>query len=300
MSRVPRIVPCLWFDDQAREAMQVYTSCFEGSRIVHVEGYPDESLDPHFVGMSGRVIQGSFELAGHPFVCLDGGPMFAFTPAISLFCSFGDDKALRLAWDTLLDGGAVMMELQEYPWSPRYGWLRDRFGLTWQLTLEGEGRPGPRITPSLMFTGPAAGKAQEAMGRYTGLFERSDVDAVVPYEAGDRDTPGLVKHARFHLDDAHFTAMDSTFEHGFTFNEAVSLMVHCADQAEIDRYWQALTADGGQESQCGWLKDPYGVSWQIIPANLGELLGAGPGAVQAMMAMRKLDIAALQRAGATT
>jgi predicted 3-demethylubiquinone-9 3-methyltransferase (glyoxalase superfamily) len=297
---MPRIVPFLWFHDQAEAAMQLYTSSFEDSRILHVERYPDGSIDPHFEGMSGKVIQGSFELCGQPFACLDGGPMFSFTPAISLYCSFDTVEAVAATWEQLLEGGEVMMGLQEYPWSPRYGWLRDRFGLTWQLSVHGDDRPAQRITPALMFTGPAAGNAHQAIARYTALFEGSGVDAVVPYEPGDRDTPGLVKHARFHLGDNHFMAMDSTIEHGFTFNEAFSLFVNCSDQAEIDHYWEVLTADGGQESQCGWLKDPDGLSWQIIPANMGELLAAGPSAIQAMMAMQKIDIAGLQRAGAAS
>lgn len=293
---MPTIVPFLWFDDQAEEAMALYTSTFEDSRILHVERYPDESLDPHFAGMSGKVIQGSFELWGQPFACLDGGPLFSFTPAISLYCSFDGNEAAAAVWERLLEGGEVMMDLQAYPWSPYFGWLRDRFGLTWQLAVHGDDRPAQRITPALMFTGPAAGKARQAMARYTALFDDAGVDAVHAYEEGDGDTPGLVKHARFHLGDNHFMAMDSSHEHGFTFNEAFSLFVNCADQAEIDRYWDALTADGGQESQCGWLKDPDGVSWQIIPANMGELLSAGPQAIQAMMAMQKIDIGGLRRA----
>jgi predicted 3-demethylubiquinone-9 3-methyltransferase (glyoxalase superfamily) len=297
---MPAITPFLWFDHQADEAMAFYTSIFDDSRIGHVERYPDESLDPHYAGMSGKVISGSFELCGQPFLCLDGGPLFPINPAISFYCAFDAATAIESAWQRLSEGGQVLMELQEYPWAPAYGWVRDRYGVSWQLALhpgDSGDAPPQRITPLLMFTGPAAGRAEQAMADYVALFDASGVDALVPYEEGDADTPGLVKHARFHLGDNHFMAMDSTFSHGFTFSEGVSLFVSCQDQAEIDRYWDALTAGGDGEGQCGWCKDPFGVSWQIIPANLGELLGAGPAAVQAMMKMGKLDVAELERAG---
>ncbi|QQB13661.1 VOC family protein [Brevibacterium casei] len=150
------IVPCLWFTDRAEEAMEFYCTVFPDSRIVSIERYPDESLDEHFAGMSGKVITGVFELDGNRFICLDGGP-------------------------------------------------------------------------------------------------------------------------------------------AFTFNEAISLTVECADQAEIDHYWQALSAVPESE-QCGWLKDRYGVSWQIVPKNLDELM-TGDAQVRALMGMKKIVIADLVAAG---
>jgi len=142
----------LWFDQQAEEAMNYYCSVFPDARIVHIERYPDESLDEHFMGMNGKVITGVFELAGQQFMCLDGGPVF-------------------------------------------------------------------------------------------------------------------------------------------TINEAVSFHVSCKDQAEIDYYWSSLSHVPEAE-QCGWCKDKFGVSWQIIPENMHELISS-PAAVQAMMHMKKIDIAGL-------
>ena len=292
---MPSITPFLWFDDRAEEAMTFYVSLFDDSRVLHVERYPDESLDPHFAGMSGKVITGVFQLCGRTFQCLDGGPMFPLHPAVSLYCTFPDRTSLEATWARLVEDGKTLMEYGSYPWSAGYGWLQDRYGLSWQLALD-ESAAEPSITPALMFTQAAAGRAEQAMTAWTSLFPDSGVDLVVRYEEGDPDTPGLVKHARFHLAGSTFTAMDSTGPHEFTFSEAHSLMVTCADQAEIDRYWDALTADGGSESQCGWCKDRFGLSWQIIPERMGDLLGAGPAAVQAMMKMQKIDIAELERA----
>jgi predicted 3-demethylubiquinone-9 3-methyltransferase (glyoxalase superfamily) len=294
---MPQLVPFLWFDRHADEAMAYYTSIFDDSRIGHVERYPDESLDPHFATMTGKVIMGSFELCGQPFLCLDGGPQFPINPSISFSCAFDERDAIESAWRQLTEGGTVLMPFQAYPWATAFGWVQDRYGVSWQLAMTAADPPPQRITPMLLFTGPAAGQAATAMGQYTTLFDGSGIDALTVYEDGDDDTPGLVKHARFHLGDQHFLAMDSTLSHDFTFSEGISLFVSCQDQAEIDRYWHTLTSGGGSEGQCGWCQDAFGVSWQIIPANMGELLGSGPAAVQAMMRMSKVNIAELERAG---
>jgi predicted 3-demethylubiquinone-9 3-methyltransferase (glyoxalase superfamily) len=144
------VIPSLWFDNNAEEAMNYYVEVFPNSKIDHIEHYPDESLDEHFKGMSGKVINGQFSLNGLQFVCLDGGPLFKF-------------------------------------------------------------------------------------------------------------------------------------------NEAVSFTVRCKDQAEIDHYWEKLSAVPESE-QCGWCKDKFGVSWQIIPENLGELIST-PEGVQTMMGQHKIVIA---------
>lgn len=152
---VQKITPSLWFDMRAEEAMQYYCSVFPNSEILHVEKYPDESLDEHFKGMSGKVINGEFNLNGQRFVCLDGGPIFKF-------------------------------------------------------------------------------------------------------------------------------------------NEAISFIVSCQDQEEIDYYWSKLSHVPESE-QCGWCKDKFGISWQIIPANMGELISTGS-AIQKMMSMKKINIKELQEA----
>lgn len=152
---VQKITPFLWFHNNAKEAMSYYVGVFPDSQQGHVQSYPDESLDPHFQGMSGKVITGEFFLSGQRFLCLDGGPEF-------------------------------------------------------------------------------------------------------------------------------------------TFNEAISFLVECKDQAELDYYWDKLSHVPGAE-QCGWCKDKFGVSWQIVPADMGALLQS-PGAVQAMMQMKKIVIADLQTA----
>lgn len=155
MASSQKITPGLWFDNNAKEAMDYYCSVFPDAKILSVDYYPDESLDPHFEGMHGKVLNGRFELMGQQFTCLDGGPLFKF-------------------------------------------------------------------------------------------------------------------------------------------NEAVSFIITCKDQAEIDHYWESLSHNPEAE-QCGWCKDRFGMSWQILPENMGDLMN-GPAAIQAMMKMKKIVIAELAAA----
>ena len=123
MSGIAAIQPCLWFDDQAREAMEYYVDVFPDSRIVSIDEYPDEKLDEHFSGMSGKVLNGRFTLNGVDFVCLDGGPMFKFNEAISFVVSCADQAEIDRYWS----------RLSHVPESEQCGWCKDRFGVSWQI-----------------------------------------------------------------------------------------------------------------------------------------------------------------------
>ncbi len=288
-----KITPFLWFDHSAEEAMHFYTGIFKDSSIDHTEYYPDESLDEHFKGMSGKLITGVFTLMGRQFMCLDGGPIFTPNPSVSFFCTFVDDDDLQTAWDKLSDGGKALMELSEYPWAKKYGWVQDKYGFSWQMSLADE-LQGQPIVPMLTFTQDKAGRAKEAMEYYASVFKDSGIDFVAEYQDGEQDTPGFVKYAAFHLGGDQFGAMDSSGPHEFVFNEAISLLVECQDQAEIDNLWDKLSTVP-QSEQCGWCKDQFGVSWQIVPKNMKDLIQS-PGAIQTMMQMKKIDIATLQAA----
>lgn len=285
MPDAPTIVPCLWFDGQAEAAAEFYVSLFDRSTIIRRNS---------FGGMSG-VVTVEFQLAGCPMVGLNGGPQFRFTPAISLFVMCETVEELDRLWAALTDGGSAMMPVDRYPWSERYGWGVDRFGVTWQLMLGPVADVGQMVTPCLLFVGDVFGRAAEAITLYTSIFSGSAVDGIQRYGPNQPGREGTVMHAQFALSGAKFMVMDGPGEHAFGFNEAVSFMVACDTQADIDRYWSRLTVGGGAESMCGWLKDPFGVSWQIVPAWLGEILGGpnGAAAVRAMLGMRKLDIDAL-------
>lgn len=152
-----------------------------------------------------------------------------------------------------------------------------------------------KITPFLWFDRVA----EEAMEYYIGVFPNSSLGHIEKYpdESLDehfRGMNGKVLTGEFFLEGQRFLCLDGGPL--FTFNESISFLVSCKDQAEIDYYWERLSHVAESE-QCGWCKDKFGVSWQIIPENMGELMGRSAAAVQAMMAMKKIDIAALEAAG---
>jgi predicted 3-demethylubiquinone-9 3-methyltransferase (glyoxalase superfamily) len=204
-------------------------------------------------------------------------------------------------WERLSAGGAVLMELGSYPFSERYGWTTDRYGLSWQVSLAADGGAGQRITPTLMFVGDVCGRAEEAIRTYTSVFPDSGVDLMVP--CGSDAAPnaeGDVMYASFRLAGQQLAAMDSALDHDFGFNEAVSLPVNCDDRDGLDRYADALSAVPEAE-QCGWLKDRFGLSWQISPADLDQMMTEGSDeqiarVTEAFLAMKRFDLSELRRA----
>lgn len=292
-----KITPNLWFDGNAKEAVEFYTSIFPDGKTVSTAYYPSEGLADFQQAMAGEVLTIEFELGGHAFTAINAGPEFSFTPSISFTLNFDpsrDEKArenLDALWQKLSDGGEVMMPLDEYPYSKRYGWIKDRYGLTWQLILTNpDGEPRPFIIPSLMFGSTVVNRAEEAILYYTSTFKNASAGMFARYpEQTGPAKEGSLMFADFMLEGQWFAAMDSGVDQPFTFNEAVSFVVACKDQAEIDYYWEKLSAVPEAE-QCGWCKDQFGVSWQIVPANMGELM-SNPGSFEKMMQMKKLVVA---------
>lgn len=298
MSLVKPITPHLWFDTQAREAAAFYCSVFPDARIESIVRINDTP--------SGDCDVVSFVLHGQPFMSISAGPMFKFNPSVSFMVNFDssrDPKArerLDATWEVLLEGGQVLMPLDAYPFSPHYGWVQDRYDLSWQLILlDGAGEQRAPIVPALMFTGAVCGKAEEAGKFYRSVFDDSRAGQLVKYAEGmTPNAPGTVMYSDFSLDGMWFAAMDNAYDHGFGFNEAISFVMTCRDQAEIDRYWAQLSSVPEAE-QCGWCKDRYGLSWQITPAVLDELMTSGDQALvdrvtQAFLGMHKLDVAKIE------
>lgn len=294
-----KITPNLWFDGNAKEAADFYVGAFPDSSITSVTNYPnsaEEGLADFQLDMAGKVLTVEFKLGDLTFVGINAGPEFTFNPSISFMVNFDpsrDEQArehLDELWEKLADGGEVLMPLDKYPYSERYGWVKDRYGLTWQLILtDPEGEPRPFIIPTLMFSGQNTNRAEEAMQFYTSIFENSKMGTVARYpEDTGPAKAGSVMFADFMLDNQWFAAMDSGEEQPFTFNEAISLSIACEDQAEIDYFWEKLSTVPEAE-QCGWCKDQFGLSWQVVPANVDELMKK-PGAYAHLMQMKKLVI----------
>jgi len=294
------ITPHLWFDKEAKEAAEFYCSIFPDSQITSTTILHDTP--------SGDCDLVSFLVCGHPFMAISAGPLFSFNPSISFFVNFDPSRELNArekldeVWSKLSEGGTPLMPLDKYPFSERYGWIQDKYGVSWQLILTNpDGEPRPTIVPSLLFVGNNCGKAEEAREFYLSVFRNAKPGGLFRYGPGmEPDKEETVMFTDFMLENTWFAAMDSAQEHKFQFNEAISLLINCETQEEIDYYWENLSASPEAE-ECGWLKDKFGVSWQISPAVLDEMMAKGTPEQRdrvtlAFLKMKKFNIEELEKA----
>ncbi len=283
----------LWYDKEAKEAAEFYTSVFSDSKIMDITTLHNTP--------SGDVDVVTMEILGQKFTLISAGPFFKFNPSVSFLIACKTKEEVDELWGKLSEGGMALMELGEYPFSQKYGWLQDKYGVSWQIMFMGDMEIKQKITPTLMFVGNVCGKAEEAINFYTSVFHDAKVGYVMRYEAGEEpDKEGTIKHAGFTLEGREFAAMDSALAHDFSFNEAISCMVHCDTQEEIDYYWDKLSAVPESE-QCGWLKDKYGFSWQIVPTVMDQMMKSKDQekinrVTEAFLKMKKFDIETLGQA----
>ena len=295
-----KIAPHLWFDKEAKEAAEFYCSLFPASKIKNsttIHNTPSGDCD---------IV--SFNLWGQPFMAISAGPFFRFNPSVSFMVNFDPSKDgaaeqhLNSVWEKLSEGGSALMPLDEYPFSKRYGWVKDKYGLSWQLMLSNpDGEQRPFIVPSLLFTENVWGKAEEASEFYISVFKNAKRGGIHKYPACmEPDKEDTVMFTDFMIENQWFAAMDSAREHGYAFNEAVSFIINCDTQDEINYYWEKLSAFPESE-QCGWCKDKYGLSWQVSPTVMNEMLTKGTREqvdrlTQAFLKMKKFNIEGLKRA----
>lgn len=281
------IFPCLWYDGDAKQSAEFYCKVFGGEITVDTP------------------VVMNIDIFGQRLMLLNGGPQFKKNPSISFMVICDTEDEVQKYWDQLLEGGMALMELGSYSWSKKYGWVQDRYGVTWQLFL-GEKSGNQKVVPTLMFIHQNNGKAKEAMELYTQTFPNSSIGNILKYGDGGEGHPipepaENVQHANFTIDGYMLFCMDNSYDHQFDFNEGISLVVMTDDQEQTDHYWNALTSNGGNESMCGWLKDKYGLSWQIVPKRLIQLMNDSNQekaykVVQAMMKMQKIIIQDLEDA----
>jgi predicted 3-demethylubiquinone-9 3-methyltransferase (glyoxalase superfamily) len=268
-----KITPCLWYDNGAQEAANLYCSVFADTKIA-----------------SQSPIVTELNVAGQSITLLDGGPMYQPNASISFYYCCKNEQELNSIWNAFAQEGTVVTPVGKQYWCDLYGWVIDKFGISWQLAVEQV--TGQKITPYLLFTGEMYGQAEAAIAHYSSIFHNAEVKSLTRFGQEDGDAEGKVRHAELTIDGQVFMLMDSMFAPDLRFSEGVSLTIHCETQEEIDYYWSHLT-QGGEESMCGWLKDKFGVSWQVIPNILGKLMSdpekAGK-AAQAFMSMRKFNI----------
>lgn len=292
------IVPHLWFDQDVNEAVAFYTSIFPKSKITNVTNLQETP--------SGEVDIVSFELWGQEFMALNGGPYFKFNPSISFYVYFNPTKEkdasekLEEVWDKLSEGGFALMPLAQYPFSEKFGWVQDKYGVSWQLMLTNpDFEERAKIVPSLLFVGEQYGKTEEAIRFYLSVFKNAKEGNIARYSKGmEPDKEGAIMNSDFMLENVWFSAMESAHNHQFTFNEAISFLVYCDSQEEIDYYWEKLSAVPEAE-QCGWLKDQFGISWQIVPREMDEIMAnSTPEQIdkinKEVLKMKKIDLLKLR------
>jgi predicted 3-demethylubiquinone-9 3-methyltransferase (glyoxalase superfamily) len=298
-----KIVPHLWYAKEAKEAAEFYVKTFgENSKITHVSTIHDT---PTPSGDSDIV---SFDILGFSFMAISAGPVFTLNPSISFHVVCKTKERVDELCAELSKDGKVLMELGEYPFSKRYGWVQDKFGLSWQIIYFEDVKDDQRVIPIIMFTQDLVGNAEKAINFYADVFKNApntvgitEVRGIMRYNKGEEpDKEGAVRYADFSLAGIKMGAMESGHEHNFKLNEAISLLVLCETQEEVDYFWEKLSAVKEAE-QCGWCKDEFGVSWQIHPKVMDEMMTNGtPEQVnrvtQAFLQMKKFDIAKLQEA----
>ncbi len=265
------IIPAIWFDHNAKEAFEFYSKTFPETEIEKADDI---------------VVEGS--IRGLKFIGINGGPMFKPNSSISFMHVFETKEELTAVWEKLSQKGKIMMPLDSYPFSELYAWVEDPYGVSWQLYLgKLQNVNHQKIIPTLMFCEKQQGRCKEALAFYEELFPDFESQGILEYPEGE--FKGQVMHTQFKANGYTLAAMDSGYPQDFSFTEGVSLTIPCKDQEEIDYYWNKIT-EKGQESQCGWCKDQFGLSWQVVPKQISEILSNNPHANRALMAMKKIEI----------
>lgn len=293
MEGIKKIMTHLWFDKEAAEVGAFYLKVFENSRLLTRNIMPDTpSGDAEFL---------TLEIEDINLMLLSGGPYFKVNPSISFMVSCASKEEVLRYWNSFIVDGNILMPLETYDFSEFYGWVEDKFGVSWQLMYVGDAPINAKIRPALMFVGENSGKAEEALNYYVNLFKNSEVKSVSRYgEGAEPNTPEMLNFAEFVLEGMSFSIMDSAYEHAFKFTEGISFIINCDSQEEIDYYWDSLSADPESE-QCGWLKDKYGVSWQVTPTVMNDMLHEIDSetmerVVNAFLPMKKFNLAELEKA----
>ena len=273
------VYPCLWFDNNGKDAAEFYTSVFRQAKII-----------------SSTPMVTTVELSGAEFMILNGGPTYKMTPAVSFTVYCGSDEETRRMFDLLSENGNVLIPLDKYDWSPMYAWVEDKYGVSWQL--DANRSQVQTIVPTLLFVNEKNAKVKEALDYYHQIFPDSATFFSAPHPAESGMPADSLLFAQFKIKGVVFNAMSSTMPHDYDFTPGNSFVVECLTQEEIDFFWKRLGIEG-RYSMCGWLEDKFGLSWQIIPAELPRLMSEPAKAqrvTEAFLKMQKFNIEVLRNA----
>jgi predicted 3-demethylubiquinone-9 3-methyltransferase (glyoxalase superfamily) len=283
-----KIYPCVWFNGHTEEAISFYKEVFLDVLVKSENFYGKEGFEFHNQ-KEGSIMTAKIQILNQDFLFLNGGPFFRPNPSISFYVNL-DELEAENVFKKISERGKIMMEFGQYPWAKKYGWVEDEFGISWQISAGNTDDLKNKITPSLLFAKKSEGMGVKALKKYLEIFPNSEKLAEVLYD------DGKLKYGKIGFNNQEFILMDSPISHEFGFDEGISLTIDCENQTEIDYFWDNLTKNG-EEGQCGWLKDEVGISWQIVPKILGELLKNKEKAgkvTEAFLKMKKFDIETLK------
>lgn len=289
--KLSKIVPHIWFNQQAKEAVTFYTSLFSDSKIKYsttISNTPSGSIDIY-----------SFQLMNVEFMAMNADSPFQLNQALSFFVYCGSESEIDRIYTNLSDGGTVLMSLNSYPWSKKYAFIIDKFGLSWQLDIDPINHP-QKIVPTFLFVNEKMGRIKEAYSFYEAIFENPKLLVASPYDLSENLPDGTLLFAQFKLSNYIINTMSSKLSHDFDVNESISLMLYCQDQEAIDYYWGKLS-NGGHEQACGWLKDRFGISWQIVSEEMDKMLThpdkkTSDRVIAELLKMKKIDLNILREA----
>lgn len=287
-----KITPFLWFEKNMKEVTDFYISVFPGTAV---KGGGELDNTP-----SGTVQMVTLNIFGMNFDLMTAGPYLTFNPTVSFIISCDSLEEVDMLWNKLSVTGKVLMELSNYPFAEKYGWVQDPYGVSWQIMFSSTMKAPHKVIPTLMFAGGVCGRAEEAGNFYTSVFRDSKINYSMKYDGSEPvdDIRAKVKHSSITIEDFTLALMDSGRKSPLTFAQGISFIVNCENQEEVDYYWEKLT-DGGQEVQCGWLNDKFGFPWQIVPKAMGRMMTEGTKeqitrVTEAFMKMKKFDIKTLE------
>lgn len=284
------IIPHLWYDTEAKEAVAFYVDLFGGKLdwTYTITDTPSGDSD---------LIQ--FQLGDMTLAAISAGPYFKLNESMSLMVNVASKDEVTRLYQALSEGGRVLMPLGEYPFSPYYVWLEDRFGLSWQLSYAPDLDNSYQFDICLLFSQDQVGLAQPMLDYYKDKLPQASVGQLSYYGEGEAAVEAAkLNYAELLVAGQKMIVMDHGYGGEASFNEAFSLMVYVDSQDELNFYYDLLSAVPEAE-MCGWVKDQFGISWQIVPRILMEAYDtASPEQIKAVnaavMTMKRLDFATIQ------
>ncbi len=297
-----KLVPNIWCNDNADEMARFYLEAFPGATLANHARYPEEGLLEFQRPFAGKTLQVDVVIDGFAITLINADDTFRPGPALSLRVVVGTPQEAERLTSALSSGGRVLRPLGDHPLHELFAWVEDPYGVSWQV-LVGH---GPAIAPCLNFAGPAQGKAQAALDKYVASFPNSRAGESITYaqlegntgDAAEAQDPSQLALGVAWLDGEPVYAQDfcgfggagvAGGDEHFAFDCGAALLYQAHGQQQLDAVWEALSAVPEAE-RCGWLRDEFGVAWEVVPDNLGELMQRA-GAYEKLMAMTKIVVA---------